>query len=505
MRDVTLASRGKREGESSHWWTGWWSNRGETIELFFYTILVPVDFVAVLAAFFAAFALHTHTVHGAEPAAPSAAFLAAFVMVTPLWVASFAMVGLYSQDGVRGRWSEMCKVFVAASVPAMLLAAVDSLRSGSVFGEMDLPVFGYLFSLAFLVIGRQMVHGMQSALFARNLGVHRALVIGSGPVAQHIVQTLTMTRRSGYRVVGVIDDGEQAEDSILASVPVYGTVHEADEDLGGRFDEIIHADSSLARDDILDIMRYANDKNLSYRFVPSQSGLFPPNTVMGTLAGVAVVEIRQTPLEGWGRIIKRGFDIAGASLGLIVLAPVLAVVAAVVLLTDPGPALFRQERLARGGRPFRILKFRTMATAYSGQPAIEVFRSMGREDLVTEFLVEQKVKDDPRVTRAGAFLRRTSLDELPQLWNVLRGELSLVGPRPIVRDELSKFGDFTGTILALKPGITGLWQTSGRNDISYEERVRLNIEYVESWSLHLDVVILLRTVLLVLRGGGGAY
>ena len=167
--------------------------------------------------------------------------------------------------------------------------------------------------------------------------------------------------------------------------------------------------------------------------------------------------------------------------------------------------LFRQERIGRAGETFRILKFRTMRTAYSGRPALEVFHELGREDLVEEFKREQKVKDDPRVSPLGAFLRRTSLDELPQLWNVLRGELSLVGPRPIVRDELVKFGDFTGTILALQPGITGLWQTSGRNDISYEERVKLNIQYVESWSLRLDVLILMRTLALVLRGGGGAY
>jgi undecaprenyl-phosphate galactose phosphotransferase len=282
-------------------------------------------------------------------------------------------------------------------------------------------------------------------------------------------------------------------------------VAEADAALGGRFDEIIHADSSLPRDDILEILRFANDHHLSYRFVPHQSGLYAPDTVVSTLAGVAVVKIRVTPHEGWGRIIKRGFDIVGAAFGLLLIAPLLLLIALVIAVVDPGPVLFRQERLARAGDTFKILKFRTMRVGYSGRPALEVFRELGREDLVEEFQREQKVKDDPRVSPLGAFLRRTSLDELPQLWNVLRGDLSLVGPRPIVRDELVKFGDFTGTILAIKPGITGLWQTSGRNDISYEERVELNIQYVENWSLRLDIVILLRTLALVIRGGGGAY
>jgi len=235
------------------------------------------------------------------------------------------------------------------------------------------------------------------------------------------------------------------------------------------------------------------------------AGLYAPDTVVSTLAGVAVVKIRVTPHEGWGRIIKRGFDIVGAVFGLLLIAPLLLLIAAAIAVVDPGPVLFRQERLARAGETFKILKFRTMRVGYSGRPALEVFRELGRQDLVEEFQREQKVKDDPRVSTLGAFLRRTSLDELPQLWNVLRGDLSLVGPRPIVRDELVKFGDFTGTILAIKPGITGLWQTSGRNDISYEERVELNIQYVENWSLRLDILILLRTLALVLRGGGGAY
>jgi exopolysaccharide biosynthesis polyprenyl glycosylphosphotransferase len=470
------------------------------LQLLFCTILVPVDVVAVLAAFSVAFAISRET--GAAPAGQDfGQFLSVFLAVTPAWVAVFAVVGLYAESGARNRWDEIGKIFVAALGPPMMLLAADSLQSPSVLPSKELPVYGYALTFAFVLAGRQLVHRTQHALFARDLGVQRVLVVGSGPVAQRLVSSLGFTRRSGYRVVGVIDaSGARGVD--LAGLPVYRTLDEARRALRDDFDEFIHADSSLAQDDILAIQKYARDHNLSYRFVPNQCGLYAPDSVLGSLAGVPVVKIRQTPLEGWGRVIKRGFDVVGALAALLLVSPLLAVVAAVVALGDPGPVLFRQERLARNGRSFRILKFRTMPMRYSGRPAVEVFRELGREDLVAEFTAEQKVKSDPRVSRTGAFLRRTSLDELPQLWNVLRGDLSLVGPRPIVPDELPKFGDHGGTILALKPGITGLWQTSGRNDLTYDERVRLNILYVEHWSLLLDIVILLRTVRLVLTGGG---
>ena len=377
MRSVEVAGHPKHDALATGRWTRWWSNRGETIELFFYTVLVPVDLLAVLAAFATAMRIPHWT--GATVTEPTWPFLPVFLVVSPLWVAIFAMVGLYTEAGVRSRWSEASKIFVAAAAPAMLLSGVDTLHSGSMFPTKEVPVLGYLLSFLFVLVGRNVLHALQHALFARDLGVHRALVIGSGPVAQHIVRTLTMNRRTGYRVVGVLDDAEALHGSVLATLPSYRTVAEADEALGGRFDEIIHADSSLPRDDILEILRFANDHHLSYRFVPNQSGLYAPDTVVSTLAGVAVVKIRVTPLEGLGsdhqahlRHPGRGVRPAAhrAAAGLVI--------AVVIAVVDGGPVLFRQERLARAGETFKILKFRTMRTAYSGRPALEVFHEMGR-------------------------------------------------------------------------------------------------------------------------------
>jgi exopolysaccharide production protein ExoY len=206
---------------------------------------------------------------------------------------------------------------------------------------------------------------------------------------------------------------------------------------------------------------------------------------------------------------KRIVDVVGAVTGLIVLAPLFLIVALLVKVGDPaGPVFYRQNRLGHLGRQIGVLKFRTMRWAYSTGPnrpyqtAQAAFIAMGREDLVAAFELTQKVADDPRVSPLGALLRRTSLDELPQLINVLLGHLSLVGPRPITAPELEKYGVHGDTFLTVKPGVTGLWQVSGRSDTTYDERVRLDLTYIRTWNAMLDLTILFRTVGVVLAQRG---
>jgi exopolysaccharide biosynthesis polyprenyl glycosylphosphotransferase len=297
----------------------------------------------------------------------------------------------------------------------------------------------------------------------------------------------------------------------MKGLPTYGTLDEAVARVAphGHLDEIIQADSALDQDEVLALVNYAANHQIGYRFVPNQFGLYASNSTLGTLAGVQLIEIRLTPLEGWGRIAKRAFDIVGAVCAVAVLWPVFLGVALAVKLRDPsGPILYRHRRLSRNGKPVDVIKFRTMLWRYCDGPgrpyktALDTFKAMGRSDLIAEFEVSQKVEDDPRVSRLGRVLRRTSFDELPQIFNVLKGDMSLVGPRPIVAGELAHYGDSTAIFLALKPGITGLWQISGRSDISYDDRVKLDIYYVEHWSLLLDLRILTKTALAILSGKG---
>ena len=205
--------------------------------------------------------------------------------------------------------------------------------------------------------------------------------------------------------------------------------------------------------------------------------------------------------DPFNMFVKRMIDVLGATAALIVLAPVFLLVAALVKLSDPaGPVFYKQSRIGRGNRNIGVLKFRSMKWEYSTGPqrpyktATQAFEAMGRSDLCAEFEETQKVSNDPRVSRFGHLLRRTSLDELPQLLNALLGHVSLVGPRPIISQELERYGVEQSTYLSVKPGITGLWQVSGRSETGYDERVRLDVEYVRTWRLTLDLYILLRTV-----------
>ena len=479
-------------------------------ELIFSVILVPLDFLALLGAFVAAYIIRVK-LEGKPVPHPvrSVEFVQAVLILLPLWIIIFALSGLYAQSNLRGKLGEIGKVIVAVSGGVMLSILLDFFQRQSLFPSKAVPIYAYGFGLVFVLLSRTLVRALQRWLFQFGVGVHNAVLVGSGEIAQRIAPDLQQSF-SGYRLLAAVDTAKGAAKR-LAGVPVYDTIEAAVQAVGqkGKIDEIIQADSALDADEILRLVNYAANNQMGYRFVPNQFGLYASNSVLGTLGGVQMIEIRLTPLDGWGRVAKRVFDVVGSVVGLIMLSPVLLAVAVAIKMRDPkGPLLYRHHRLSRNGLPVSVLKFRTMLWRYCDGPgrpfksADETFKAMGRYDLIEEFHRMQKVEVDPRVSRLGKLLRRTSLDELPQLINVFRGDMSLVGPRPIVEVELKHYGDRGAIFLALKPGMTGLWQISGRSDITYDDRVKLDIYYVEHWGLLLDIKILVKTALTFLRGRG---
>ena len=304
-----------------------------------------------------------------------------------------------------------------------------------------------------------------------------------------------------YKIIGYVDDNPKSS-SIAKEYPCLGAFSDVEDvikDTGVQ--TVLICAPGLEPKKLVSLINRLQLLVKRVAFVPELFGLPTSNiTARGMMEEQAVVlRVQNNLARKSNRIMKRIFDIVATVCGGILILPILAIVAVLIYLDSPGPIVFGHKRVGQGGKEFPCYKFRSMVP--NAQEALEVYlkeNPAAREEWERDF----KLKDDPRVTRIGKFLRKTSLDELPQLWNVLVGDMSLVGPRPIVRDEIVKYGDYINDFYLVPPGITGVWQVSGRSDTTYEERVLMDSWYVHNWSVWIDIVYLLKTVLAVVKSKG---
>jgi exopolysaccharide biosynthesis polyprenyl glycosylphosphotransferase len=355
-----------------------------------------------------------------------------------------------------------------------------------------------------LVIFRNLARYIRILLFRYDFGITNILIVGDTSVTHELVDSLYDSHHSGYRIVGVV--GNKATlGQYSGKIRLFGSFDEATKSMGAKnIYTIVQTELFADETKNQEILTFCQANHIGYRFTPGNSELFVGNIEVELFrSAIPVIAVHQTALFGWGRIVKRLFDLVVSGLLIVILSPLLLFIALAIKLFDPGPVFFRQKRLTRFGQEAKILKFRTMKTAYSGKDPVVVFKEMGRPDLAEEFQNNRaKVTDDPRVSKFGRFLRSTSLDELPQLINVFKGPLSLVGPRSIPREELAYFKDKGPLVLNVKTGITGLAQVSGRSNISIDERLKLDLYYVQNWSFWMDIVILLKTIRVVFARRG---
>jgi len=250
------------------------------------------------------------------------------------------------------------------------------------------------------------------------------------------------------------------------------------------------------------ILSAAQANHIDYSFIPAESEFYSGKNTVDVFLGYPMITVYQTPLVGWGSIVKRIFDFVLSLIGSIILLPFFLIIVLIIKLTDPGPAFYVSKRLSRFSQPIGLIKFRSMGAKYGSKDAAEEFREMGREDLALEYEKNRKVENDPRITTFGRFLRASSIDELPQILNVLKGDISLVGPRPILPQEVKMAKGRTALLHSVKSGMTGLWQVSGRSELSFEDRIELELFYAQNWTFWLDIKILFKTVWVVLKGRG---
>nr|WP_243137625.1 undecaprenyl-phosphate galactose phosphotransferase WbaP [Desulfofundulus thermobenzoicus] len=422
------------------------------------------------------------------------------------WVPIIAVLCL-AYEGLYTRrlpfWREVKRLVKALTLAFLLVLAAVSL--GKMSGEFSrtVLVLGYAGGLFLLPLGRLAAKGVLARLGLWALPV---LILAAGKTGELVAQALLRDKYLGYRIAGFLDDdpakGARGVQVNGTRLPVLGGFRDSDRVMVQTgVCHLIVAAPGMDPKALVGLINRLQRSAASVTVIPDLFGV----PVMGVETDYFFDEqalslrIKNNLASPWNMFIKRAFDLAVGTIILLLALPLMAAIALAIKIDSPGPVIFAHRRIGRGGREFKCYKFRTMVVN-----AEAVLQEMLRKDpaLRAEWERDFKLKNDPRITRVGRFLRRTSLDELPQIFNVLKGEMSLVGPRPIVRKEILRFGPYIDDFYLVRPGITGLWQVSGRNDIDYPERVRLESWYVRNWSLWLDITLLIRTVGVVLARRG---
>jgi exopolysaccharide biosynthesis polyprenyl glycosylphosphotransferase len=466
--------------------------RGRTL------ILASGDLVALVLAYTATYIAANQI---APPAVDAPSWLMALLalLAAPTWIALFVAYHLYDHDNLRisvASFDEVGAIFhalLAGSLAFLLLAQVlRRLADWWIYSAVEAALF-----LTAAIILIPLVRGsIRSWLFPRVMRPRRTLIVGTDDEARLVHRKVSAHPEYGLHVIGFVD-GQGDTDGLPA--PVLGSQDDVAtliDDL--EVDRVLLASSIGSHEEMLDLVRSVRRPDVQVSIVPRYFEIFNSHATLDDVEGMPVVTLPPMRLGSSARLLKRSFDVVVSATLLLLLSPILAAIAVAIRFDSDGPVLYRQPRRGRFGSTFRIAKFRTMYVG-AEQRRAEVLHLNEVDGPLF------KIKgDDPRVTRVGRFLRTTSLDELPQLWNVLRGEMSLVGPRPFVIYEADQITGWAARRLDMTPGVTGLWQILGRNDIPFAEMVKLDYLYVTNWSLWWDLKILCQTIPVVL-GRRGAY
>lgn len=433
-------------------------------------------------------------------------YLISFLLIVPFWILVFAILGLYHPNTYNRRLIEWAKIGIGVFIGILLILGWQYVSDKDLFPARLVAVYALIGSFVLIVIEREILRYVRSRMFRYGRGVSRVLIIGYSDTTTDIAKSLSDTEKSGYKIVAIAGPKKIVPESVGAHH--YSLMEQALKDLKiNDITHIIQTDLYENADRNQKILSTAQENHIDYSFIPAEAEFYSGKNTVDVFLGYPMINVYQTPLIGWGAIVKRLFDFTVSLILVILLSPLFLVVAILQKIFNPGTVFYRNMRLSKFSRPVALLKFRTM-THLPGFDSDNVddaaeYRAMEREDLAIEYEKTHKAPDDdPRVNAFGRLLRRTSIDELPGIINVLRGDLSLVGPRPILPQEVKLAHGKAALLHSVKSGVTGLWQVSGRSELDFDERVELELFYAQNWTFWLDIKILFKTVLVVIRGRG---
>ncbi|MBU1151728.1 sugar transferase [Patescibacteria group bacterium] len=467
-------------------------------EIFFGMIKIPLDFAMTILGFLAAYKLRLITEPSESLIKPidySALPTIHEYLNFSIWMALalvviFAISKMYYLKSTHHLNKELTKSVILCAIWAMFIISYFFFTRQFPFSRLAM-IYSWMFTAIFIICGKSFIRVVENFLLKQGMGKRKLVFLGNNKITQEIHKALI--HNPGYTIVGTISENKES-----APVKHLGTLSKIKHLIHQyHIDEIIQ--TTEASENLLEL---CDLNHISYRFIPNQVEMRQTNIEIDEISGIPVISLRHTPLDGWGKVAKRILDIIGSGLGLILLSPIFLITAIAIKLDSKGPILFTKldngksvRRVGQYGKLFKFYKFRSM------HPNTDSLRynELAKDNTRTEGPLV-KIKQDPRVTRVGRFIRKYSIDELPQLWSVFTGKLSLVGPRPHLPEEVKQYRNHQKFVLTIKPGITGIPQTSGRSNLSFDDEVKLDRYYIENWSIWLDIKIILKTFAVVIKG-----
>jgi len=406
------------------------------------------------------------------------------IIILPVWLILYAILGLY-RTHTKKRFAQELAAVILANICGLALVALYIMFTLQFFDSRFLVVVTCFFAIICTILGRFLLLGVKKLAYYTGIGHRRIVIFGDTETAKDIQAYFVANKSLGCTVVKRYKDARGVALEKLLTISV---------------DEIYHVGSKRNTEESLCILDFAREHNIIFTYSADMFATKSANMTMYPVAGIPVVSLRRTSLEGWGKIIKRVSDIIGSALLLIVTSPIMCITALIILVESGRPIIYKNKRVGYRQKPFFTLKFRSM---YQKDSTGTQFGVSGKDAERREKSLIQthntkkgpiyKIANDPRVTPFGRFIRRWSVDELPQCINVLKGEMSLIGPRPHQPREVVGYNKEHRGVFVVKPGMTGLAQVTGRSDLTYEEEVVLDMLYIEKWSIWLDIIIFIKT------------
>jgi len=448
-------------------------------DLIFSAILVPLDYLMLVLSGIFVYYLRFSALVELRPVIyeiPFSRYFITILIIFLIWLIVFIIAGLYNLKE-RHFSKEFSKIFLACSLGTMLIVLFIFFK-GEYFSSRFIILAGWLMTFIFVSFGRILIHYTQLVYYRKGKGLEPILILGADKTAEQINQYIKTRPGLGYQV---LDQLQTVEELINKWA-----------DKANQISQIIQADSKLNHQDVLKLIEFCNEYQILFKYTPDIFNSLATNVQTETIGGIPIIVIQKTALDGWGRIVKRLFDIVLSFISLIIFSPIFLILGIFIKLDSSGPIFVKLERVRERGKKFNLYKFRSMVeNAHQMKKELSKYNERKDGPLF-------KIKNDPRITRFGRFLRKTSFDELPQLFNILKGEMSLTGPRPHEPQEVAQYQNQYKQLLTIKPGMTGLAQISGRSTLSFEEEAKLDIYYIENWSLGFDFQIIIKTIPVVL-------